>query len=232
MVDHVRVARNAEGAGIQRGASLRQQVYDTLLDLIVTGQLALGEHLTEPDLSRRLGVSRQPVREALHELAIDGWVDRIQGKGAFVRSPTIDEVRDLFAVRTILEGEAAALACDFVDEHFEARLAELLERGVRAVDQGDAMAVVSANTEFHVLIAEMSGNSVLQDLISSLSLRVAWLFGAVALERGKESWAEHEAITEAIRKKDRKQASELVRLHTGRTRASLERASTVFQSTP
>ena len=209
---------------VTRGVSLRQQVYLALQDLILTGELAPGEHLPEVELSERLGVSRQPVREALHQLAIDGWIDRVEGKGAFVHLPTRKEIGDLFAVRTILEAEAVALACDLATDHDHAVLAALLERGFQAVSDRDTEAVVAANTEFHVWLANAARNDFLKALIETVSLRVAWVFRNVALVRGQQSWHEHAEIADAIRAHDRTRAVELLKSHTNRTREALERA--------
>ena len=89
------------GAAIQpvaRPVPLRQSVYETLVDLIVNADLRPGQHLVETDLARQLGVSRQPVREALHRLQAEGWVELRPAQGAFVHVPTDQEVDELIAV--------------------------------------------------------------------------------------------------------------------------------------
>src|SRR5258708_38047400 len=80
---------------VQRPVPLRQSVYETLVEHVVTGNLRPGQHLVESELARQLGVSRQPVREALHRLAAGGWIDLRPGQGAFVHVPTDEEVRQL-----------------------------------------------------------------------------------------------------------------------------------------
>src|SRR3954453_24138824 len=95
---------------VQRPAPLRQSVYDALLDLIVSGNLRAGQHLVESELASVLGVSRQPVREALQRLNTEGWVDLRPAQGAFVHEPTEEEADQLLTVRPLLEAEAARLA--------------------------------------------------------------------------------------------------------------------------
>ena len=73
---------------LQRPVPLRQSVYDALIDLIVGGELPPGQHMVETDLARQLGVSRQPIREALHRMEAEGWVDLRPSQGAFVHVPT------------------------------------------------------------------------------------------------------------------------------------------------
>src|SRR5499427_6083426 len=95
---------------LQRPIPLRQSVYDALIDLIVGGELPPGQHMVETDLARQLGVSRQPIREALHRMEAEGWVDLRPSQGAFVHVPTDSEVDDLLDVRALLEAETGRLA--------------------------------------------------------------------------------------------------------------------------
>ena len=83
---------------LQRPVPLRQSVYDALIDLIVNGDLPPGQHMVETDLARQLGVSRQPIREALHRMEAEGWVDLRPSQGAFVHVPTEQEVDELLGV--------------------------------------------------------------------------------------------------------------------------------------
>ena len=95
---------------LERPAPLRQAVYDMLVEMIITRELQPGQHLVEHELAAQLGVSRQPVREALQRLHSDGWVDLRPALGAFVHIPTDAEADQLLAVRTLLEAESARLA--------------------------------------------------------------------------------------------------------------------------
>ena len=92
---------------LERPGPLRERVYEALLQLITTRALRPGQHLVESELAQHLGVSRQPVREALQRLNTDGWVDLRPAQGAFVHEPTEDEADQLLTVRTLLEAEAA-----------------------------------------------------------------------------------------------------------------------------
>ena len=77
---------------VERPVPLRQSVYEALVELVIAGRLTPGQHLVETELARQLGVSRQPVREALHRLEAEGWVDLRPNQGAFVHVPTDKEV--------------------------------------------------------------------------------------------------------------------------------------------
>src|ERR1700685_3220171 len=110
------LADDAEGAApgpirpVARPAPLRQSVYEALVELIVAGALRPGQHLVESELARQLGVSRQPVREALHRLGAEGGINLRPGQGPFVHVPTDSEVDQLLDVRELLEGATARLA--------------------------------------------------------------------------------------------------------------------------
>ncbi|MET8160729.1 GntR family transcriptional regulator [Sphaerisporangium sp. NPDC005289] len=97
-------------AKIARPVPLRESVFEALLELIISGSLRPGRHLAESELAEMLGVSRQPIREALQLLSGEGWVDLFPGHGAFVHALTAKEADQLLAVRTLLEAEAARLA--------------------------------------------------------------------------------------------------------------------------
>ncbi|HLJ99643.1 MAG TPA: GntR family transcriptional regulator [Streptosporangiaceae bacterium] len=203
---------------VQRPTPLRQSVYDTLLDLITGGELPPGQHLVETDIARQLGVSRQPVREALHRMEAEGWIDLRPSQGAFVHVPTDAEVGELFDVRGLLEAETARLAARNASADHVARLRELSRRGERAARAGDLTESATANDEFHAQVAAVAGNSVLADLASVVSRRTKWYFLLVAPHRGPGSWAEHDELIDAIEARDEHLAQRVARAHIDRTR--------------
>src|SRR5258708_15213428 len=99
---------------VERPVPLRQSVYEALVELVIAGRLTPGQHLVETELARQLGVSRQPVREALHRLEAEGWVDLRPNQGPFVHVPTDKEVDHVLDVRELLEVQTARLAAQAV----------------------------------------------------------------------------------------------------------------------
>ncbi len=203
---------------LQRPVPLRQSVYDALIDLIVRGDLPPGQHMVETDLARQLGVSRQPIREALHRMEAEGWVDLRPSQGAFVHVPTDHEVDELLDVRALLEAETARLAAQEASAAQVARLREICAEGQAAAGQGDFSQAVAANDAFHAEVAVVAGNSVLAELADIVGRRVQWYYRMVAPERGPGSWAEHTELVDAIEASDAEQAQLLARKHTERTR--------------
>jgi DNA-binding GntR family transcriptional regulator len=205
---------------LRRPAPLREGVYETLLELIITRALRPGQHLVESDLAARLGISRQPVREALQRLSTEGWVDLRPAHGAFVHTPTEEEADQLLAVRSLLEAESARLAAANATPRAIAKLREICERGVSAVEADDVDAVVAANAALHAAVVEMSGNQVLAELAAQVDRRVRWYYTPVARQRGPESWAEHAALIDAFAAHDGERAAQIMREHTEQTRRS------------
>jgi DNA-binding GntR family transcriptional regulator len=204
---------------------LRQSVYEALVELVVGGRLGPGEHLVETELARQLGVSRQPVREALHRLEAEGWVDLRPNQGAFVHVPTDHEVDELLDVRELLEVETARLAARSASTAAVARLRVIWQKGEAVAGSGDAERIVTANNEFHAELARLAGNAVLADLAGIVSRRVRWYYRQVAPVRGHESWAEHLELIEALEAGDQEKATEVARRHTERTRSAYHRPS-------
>jgi DNA-binding GntR family transcriptional regulator len=210
--------RSGTAAKIPRPVPLRESVFDALLELIVSGQLKPGQHLVESELAELLGVSRQPVREALQLLSGEGWVDLHPGQGAFVHSPSVEEADQLLAVRALLETESARLAARNADEEGLARLRALCATGTEAAMAEDTEAAVAANSELHALVTALSGNNVLAELAAQVARRVRWYHTPVARQRGVASWEEHAALIDAIAAGDEERAAQIMREHTDHTR--------------
>ncbi|MFI0774522.1 GntR family transcriptional regulator [Streptomyces sp. NPDC021212] len=205
---------------LERPGPLRERVYEALLELITTRALRPGQHLVESELAGHLGVSRQPVREALQRLNTEGWVDLRPAQGAFVHEPTEDEADQLLTVRTLLEAEAARLAAADAGPEGVAALEEVCATGERAVLEDDVDGAVAANAEFHATVMALAGNAVLADLAAQVHRRVRWYYTPVARQRGKQSWTEHRELIDAIAARDERRATEIMRAHTEHTRHS------------
>jgi DNA-binding GntR family transcriptional regulator len=199
---------------IDRPVPLRERVYQAMQELIISRQLSPGQHLVESELADLLGVSRQPIREALQLLNSEGWVDLSPGYGAFVHAPTETEVDQLLAVRAALEGESARMAAQHAGKEGVARLRMLCAEGEAALAMEDIDAMVVANAQLHRLVTELSGNQVLLDFVTQVDRRVRWYYTPIARQRGKKSWQEHAKLIDAIERGDAETASKIMREHT------------------
>ncbi|MDX3380895.1 GntR family transcriptional regulator [Streptomyces niveiscabiei] len=205
---------------LERPGPLRDRVYEALLELIITRALRPGQHLVESELAGHLGVSRQPVREALQRLNTEGWVDLRPAQGAFVHEPTEEEADQLLTVRTLLEAEAARLAAAQPTDAGLAELRDIHEQGLDAVARDDVDAAVALNARFHAVIMDLAGNTVLAGLAAQVDRRVRWYYTPIARQRGRKSWDEHRELIAAIAERDEERATRLMREHTEHTRRS------------
>jgi DNA-binding GntR family transcriptional regulator len=207
-----------ERSPLERPAPLREAVYDALTEMIITRELQPGVHLIESELAAQLGVSRQPVREALQRLQTEGWVDLRPALGAFVHVPTDAEADQLLAVRTLLEAESARLAAQNGTPEQVEQLWEVQRTGEKALANDDQEGLVAANAALHAHVVAMSGNTVLADLIASVGRRVRWYYLPIARARGKDAWDEHAELIDAIGRRNSGRAGDLMHRHTERTR--------------
>ncbi len=189
----------------------------------IAGQRLLpGAKLAEQKLADHFGVSRTLVRQALHQLAQNRLVTLEPARGAFVAAPTVDEARQVFAVRRMLE---AGMARAFAGEATPARIRALREHVARekaALDGPDAAERIALLGDFHVRMAELMDNAVLaqilRDLISRSSL-VTLMYQRAGAAR--HSQQEHVEIVRALAARDGDRAAALMDEHLRNVEASL-----------
>jgi DNA-binding GntR family transcriptional regulator len=184
----------------KRTASLEEQVTETLEAEILTGKLAAGASLTEQSLSVRLGVSRTPIRAALHTLAEEGLINLIPNRGAVVVGVTREDLIDIYKIRMRLEGLASALAAERISREDLATLRESVELAEFYISKNDTEHLKELDTQFHAIIYRASGNRMLNKTLSELhrniiSYRKMSLSVPGRLER---SVGEHREILKAI----------------------------------
>ena len=192
---------------------IRSEVYEHLKLEILNGSLAPNTKLSEIPLSERLGVSRTPVREAVHRLAQDGLVSIKANKGAIVRGISPQEIEDIYAVREVLDGLAARLAA----LHRSPKDLKTLNAALHKLEQLPATAYteqVSADLEFHSAIATASGNAALEHTLRSLAQNVARVkLLTRAYNQTPHTFAAHHAIYNAIETKNPQAAEHAAREH-------------------
>jgi len=162
--------------------SLVDLAYDRLSREILSGRTDPGERLVEEQLTRRLGISRAPLREALRLLAQQGLVEHIPRRGARVATLSDDDVRELYEVRDVLERHAVAGIPAGADLSAVRAALEVMRK---ATEAGDRLAVADAHRRFHVAVVALGGNRQLSALYESVLVRLQ-LYMAVNLRREAE----------------------------------------------
>jgi DNA-binding GntR family transcriptional regulator len=190
-------------------------VYDAIRRAMHAGRLTPGTKLQEPALARVLKVSRERVRKALHRLVHEGWLTAVSNRGTFVPSLTVDEMREIYDVRQMLE---AAIVRRLSAEHtgaaakrLKAHIAE--ERAAARINDRGRLFELSG--DFHILLAELCGNAELTKMVRALLTRSTMNFSLAAPERFHNCAGPHEhgAIVAAILDGKREKASKLMLAH-------------------
>jgi len=148
---------------------MARRVCDSLRDMIVCGEIEEGQRITEAYLSELFGVSRSPVREALRMLAYEGFVELLPYRGARVSLIREKNVREHYQLKAMLDGYSAYLAAGTFSRDDLNTLSQIMDDMARCIAGRDVNGLAQANTDFHGLILEGAGNSLLSQYYSSLS---------------------------------------------------------------
>lgn len=206
---------------------LSQRVYLALRDAILSLAYAPGAMLRKAVICEALGVSRSPVAEAIARLAADGLVDVVPQSGTRVSQFSMDEIREASFMREALEGAAVAkLALDHTPEQL-AQLSRCLRMQQLMMADGDSAGFYEADEAFHTTLMDATGFPNLAATVETISLKLKRPRLLLLPEEGRSAdvVAEHTAIVDAIRLRDRAGAEEALRRHLGhlvRRFASLE----------
>ncbi|PZS16073.1 MAG: GntR family transcriptional regulator [Pseudonocardiales bacterium] len=210
------VLQNTAHSG-QHRLTAHQMVRDTLRLAILSGRLPGGTRLVQADIATTLNVSTTPVREALRELASDGLIQFDPHRGAVVHELDMEELKEIYVIRMVLEPLAVRLAAERLTKEQLARAAELLRE---MDDTDDPGWWVERNWQFHSLIEQAAGSRRLAAVIKTVQ-NSATLYVAHSVQlnpaRMREGNAEHKALLSALNKRDGDKAAEILEKHLNRT---------------
>lgn len=194
---------------------LRDVVFRTLRRQILMGELKPGERLMEVKLTKKLGVSRTPVREAIHLLEIEGLANIVPRKGATVAEITEEDLQDVLEVRCALEELAVELACKRRTEEELALLKEAGDKFVFATKHGSVTDMAEKDVSFHNIIFNMTRNKRLVQMVGNLSERM-YRYRVEYLKNEsmhRELYREHNEIIECIEKNIPEEARRALKKH-------------------
>lgn len=194
---------------------LRDVVFNTLRQAILTGELKPGERLMEIHLANRLGVSRTPIREAIRKLELEGLVTMIPRRGAEVAQITEKSMNDVLEVRRALDALCAELACERITSEEVERLKKACDSFEQAVQTKNIKEIAKADVALHDIIVQATGNQRLIQLVNNLSEQMyRYRFEYIKdVSQHKRLIEEHHIIYESIKKKDKETASRAAKMH-------------------
>jgi DNA-binding GntR family transcriptional regulator len=209
---------------ISSQARTYELVLERLRDAIIDGTIRPGEHIKTADIAREMGVSRMPVREALHRLEVEGLVLMQPYRGIIAAPLSVDGVRDAYELLSVIEGLAANKAAESITEEGCADLDLILEQMDQALTAKDYESYFRGNRRFHSEICDWYDNERAHEILVHLwnyvhRLRLVYIPSAA---RFAEARREHKAIVEALRQRN-STAEELLRRHSENAGAEILR---------
>lgn len=204
-------------------ASATEAIYLSLLSAIMEHRLLAGTKLVEERLCEVTGASRARIRQVFARLAHEKLVTLVPNRGAFIASPTVEEAHQVFQTRQVIEPELAATLARQATPAKVRSLQRHVQEEDAARARGDRAAVIRLSGEFHILLAEMAGNAILEKVIRemvSLTCLIITLYDRPGAPACPEH--EHRDLIAAIEKRDEGAARAVMREHLEHIEGSLD----------
>ena len=199
----------------QERKSLGEHVFESLKHSIIRGKISPGEWLVESHIAETLGISRTPVREAIHKLEREGLIERQPRGGFTVLGLDRDDIEETFGIRSVLEGYAARLAAVKHEAQELKDLENKIDEFQKALDRKKMNLLPAINTEFHDLLYRLSKSPKLINMINALRDQIYRYREMILKERkfATTSNLDHKKMLKYIRNRDAEGAERLVRDH-------------------
>ena len=200
---------------IAQAPNLVEQVRDALLSEIASGQLKPGERIIQEQIAQALGVSRQPVQQALLLLRNQGVLRDSGGRGLIVTPLNPDRVQHVYQIRAAIEGLACRLAAENQAERARKQGPALIDAGRKAVASASVPKMIAADIRFHEFLYELAGNPLIGPAMDTHLTYTQRAMGEVLVQdqSPRDIWDQHAAILEAIASGHADAAEQLAREH-------------------
>ena len=199
-----------------------QRIVDAITTAIVERRLMPGTKLAEQPIADIFKVSRTLVRQALNQLSRDHLITLAPARGAFVAQPSVEESRQVFEVRKMVEASMVRQLCAVITDVQVAQLRQHLRHEAEALARTDVTGRTRLLADFHVVLARMLGNEVLAQLLADLLSRCSLIALMVQSAHSAEHSAEERvAIVDALHRRDARAATRLMEAHLGHVERNL-----------
>lgn len=205
----------AEGTEEMDKYSLRGKVFNKIREDILSGNYQEKDELKEAAISKALGVSRTPVREALRQLELEGLVTIVPNKGAYVNGITAKDIFDIYVIRSYLEGLCAKWACEHITKAQAEELEEIVYLSEFHIKKEHWDQIYELDNRFHLSLYKACGSRILEHILSDYHHYVERVRRNTlsSKERAAKASEEHKAILEAVVGKDQERAERLANEH-------------------
>jgi DNA-binding GntR family transcriptional regulator len=217
---------------IKSEKTLRRKIYDHLREQLLNGEIPPRHHLIEAKIAEDLGISRTPVREALHSLELEGLIESIPRVGYVVKPISEREVEEICEIRSEIEGLAARWAIEKAHEKLVLELGKNISLSENKVSKGDVKAFVDVDAQFHEIISKFSGSQRLLELAQTLRrhmlrYRIQSIYSVDNVLRAIDG---HKGILRAIEKRDPEEVNKAFRHHMEQSKKDI--LTYAFKETP
>lgn len=205
--------------------TLHEEIANNLREMIMSGELREGDKIKENELCELMDISKTPLREALRVLSAEGLIRLIPNRGSYVTTPTLEEIKEMFDVMSVLEGVCARTAAEKMSNIDYEKLKKIhfqLEENFRLKEQKQ---YIRYNNEYHSFVQELAGNKTLNQIVNGLRQKILlYRFKSLNLsDRFEQSIQEHRDLLEAFRKRDAEKAELLMKSHMKKQSEALEK---------
>lgn len=194
---------------------MRSRVFQSIRDDILKGKYSEKEELREATLGKELGVSRTPVREALRQLELEGLVEIVPNKGAYVTGISQKDVHDIYMIRSMLEGLCVRWAAEHITPEQMEALEEVILLAEYHVEKGHTAQMTELDGKFHQILYDACESRILEHVLSDFHkyVQLTRRKSVKTEDRARKSIEEHREMLEAIRAKDVERAERLANVH-------------------
>jgi len=189
---------------VERHLTLRERIVEFVKDAIIKGRLKPGGRVPESELAEMFGISRTPIREAFRQLESEGFITFTPRKGAIVSPITDKDVIEFYAIKGLLEGYAAKMACCKISDKEIRRMEDLNSQMTKCAERNDVKNFFKLDNQLHDVFLKICGNDKLYNLIYVLVQQFE-RFRKTSLSLSGRMWSsvkQHNEIIEAFKKRD------------------------------
>ncbi|MFZ5969770.1 MAG: GntR family transcriptional regulator [Bacillota bacterium] len=206
------------------GLSLTSKIFKVLREDILNGKYSDGEKLVEAKLADELGVSRTPVREALKQLELEGFVENIPNRGVIVKSMSLQDLQDIFTLRIAIEGIAARWAAERMTDEDLSSLKDIYELMEFYTFKKDVEKIAELNTRFHETIYKSTKSRYIEQVLKDFQYYMKKVRRKSLSSEGRleSTLEEHKAILDALLKRDKDEAEKMLIHHVNNSKKNAE----------
>ena len=204
--------------------TLKEQAYRSLRDMIASHRFSSGKWINLEQLSKELGVSRTPIHQAMKQLEKEGLVTHVPNQGIRMAVMTLEMAQDLYQVREVLEGLAAALACQKMDPETVSQMKQILAEQAAIIRKKDLLAYSVSDFKFHQLMYDSCGNWMLKEQLDIIKSRSRPLVCDVTPIL-PDLYSDHQQVVEALGRRNPLQAEQVMRRHNRRMQEAIAETS-------